>query len=165
MNLRRLALLGGVAAGTLATPLRGLVAQPAARRPRIALIFEDVPLAAIEGAAPADRYAQAFVLRLSELGWIDGSNLVIERRSTEDQPERLPALMREVVALRVDAIVVYGEGTMAASTATASIPIVAMIDDPEGGGITKSLARPTSNVTGLTTEAGSMDGKRLQLLL
>jgi len=165
MNLRRLALLGGVAAGTLATPLRGLVAQPAARRPRIALIFEDVPLAAMAGPEPASRYARAFVLRLRELGWNDGSNLVIERRSSGNRAEQLPALMQEMIALRVDAIVASGAGAIAASNATGNIPIVALIDNPEGFGLTGSLARPTRNVTGLTAEAGpGMEGKRLQLL-
>lgn len=165
MNPRRRALLGGVAAGALATPLHELVAQPAARRPRIALIVEDAPLATMQGPEPTSRYARAFLLRLRELGWIDGGNLVIERRSSGDRPERLPALMQEMVALRVDAIVTHGEGVIAASNATVSIPIVALFDSPERVGLTASLARPTRNVTGLTPESGpGMDGKRLQLL-
>jgi len=165
MNRKRRGFVGGVVVGVLTAPLHELVAQPAAKRARIALVFEDTAPAARAKPDPANPYARAFALRLEELGWVEGSNLVIERRSFGDRPERLPALMQELVAMRVEAIVTIGEGAIAASLATATIPIIAMIDSPERAGLTRSLARPTRNVTGLTGDAGpGMYGKRLQLL-
>lgn len=138
----------------------------AARRPRIARISTSVPLADNTGPNPRDRAARAFVQGLRELGWEDGRNLVIEHRSAEGKPERLPALLRELTELPVDLIVVGGNlGAQAARRATQTIPIVAIGPDLVGLGLAKSLGRPGGNVTGLSFVAGSeLTGKRLELL-
>ena len=140
--------------------------QPAKGLPRVARIRMEAPLADIVGADPADPGARAFVHGLRDLGWVDGRNVTIVNRSAEGRPERLPALLREVIELPVDVIVTAG-GAMsrAARQATDTTPIVAIGPDLVALGLASSLARPGGNVTGLTFETGSaMAAKRLQLL-
>jgi putative ABC transport system substrate-binding protein len=142
------------------------VAQPANRLPRVARISVEVPLAEMVGPDPINAYARAFVHGLRDLGWVDGRNVIIEHRSAEGRPERLPALVREVVDLRVEVIVTGGSQTVrAARQATDTIPIVAIGPDLVALGLANSLARPGGNVTGLPFFAGpSMFAKRLELL-
>lgn len=140
-------------------------AQPAAKIPRVALVNPSVSLADMYGETPGDVLTQGFVQRLRELGHVEGRNISIERRSAEGRFERLPQLMKELVDLPVDVIVTLGNGATEARRATSTIPIVAYIDDPVGGGLTASLGRPTQNVTGVTLTSGlAFIGKRLQLL-
>ena len=103
---------------------------------------------------------------LAELGWIEGKNLVVERRYAENRPERLPELAAELVRLNVDVIVAIGTpGPLAAKRATSTIPIVmAAAGDPLGSGLVASLARPGGNVTGMSLMAPDLGGKRLELL-
>lgn len=104
---------------------------------------------------------------LAQLGWIEGQNLKLDVRHAEGQMERLPALARELVALRCDAIVAGGTGaTRAAREATTAIPIVMVGNfDPVALGFVASLARPGGNVTGVLAAAeGSLAGKKLELL-
>ena len=163
MTRRRtfVALIGAWAAASLPVAAQ----QPVGRTSRIALVNPSVPLADMQGEAPADALTQGLVQRLRELGYAEGRNLIIERRSAEGRFERLPRLMKELVDLPVDVIVTLGNGATEARRATATIPIVAYIDDPIGGGLTASLSRPTLNVTGVTLTSGAgFIGKRLQLL-
>lgn len=103
--------------------------------------------------------------RLRDRGYVEGRDVVLERRATEGHPERLPAFMEELVTLRVDVIVTAGPGVQAAASATDTIPIVANVDDPVALGMTATLARPNRNVTGVTdTPDLSIHSKRLQLL-
>ncbi len=142
------------------------LAQGANRLPRVARISTEVPQAENVGPDPINRGARAFVHGLRDLGWVDGRNLIIEHRSAEGRPERLPALLREVVALPVD-VIVTGGGAMAlaARQATDTIPIVAIGPDLVTMGLAQSLARPGGNVTGLTFDAGpAVSGKRLEFL-
>src|SRR5262249_51069203 len=107
----------------------------------------------------------AFVQALRELGWIEGQNLVIERRSTE-QPDSFPALAAELVRLKVDIILTPGpDPTRAARAATSTIPIVMVAStDPTVFGAA-SLAHPGGNLTGLTVGQSEVVGeKRLELL-
>src|SRR5262245_66043075 len=76
--------------------------QQSAKLPTVALVFGGVPVADIAGAEPISPLARAFVHGLRDLGWIDGANVIIERRSVEGREERIPILMREVVAATVD---------------------------------------------------------------
>jgi putative ABC transport system substrate-binding protein len=105
--------------------------------------------------------------RLGELGYGEGRSLVFEVRSAGGDLARLSALAAEIVRSAPDAIVA-GVGTAApkaAQGATAAIPIVFIgAGDPLGTGLVKSLSRPGGNVTGLNTQAGEINGKRLQLL-
>ena len=108
----------------------------------------------------------AFRQGLRELGYVEGQNFVIEYRSADGRPERFPGLATELVRLKVDLIVTRGTpAVLAAKKATGSIPIVmAMSADPAGFGIVSGLARPGGNVTGLSTFAVELAGKRLELL-
>ena len=108
----------------------------------------------------------AFRQGLRELGYVEGQNFVIEYRSADGRPERFPGLATELVRLKVDLIVTRGTpAVLAAKNATGSIPIVmATSADPTGFAIVSSLARPGGNVTGLSTIAVELAGKRLELL-
>jgi putative tryptophan/tyrosine transport system substrate-binding protein len=103
---------------------------------------------------------------LRELGWIEGKNVLIERRYAENQLDRLPALAAELVRLDVGVIVTAGTlAPLAAKRATSTIPIVmTSAGDPLGTGLVASLARPGGNVTGLSLMAPDLGGKRLELL-
>jgi putative ABC transport system substrate-binding protein len=109
---------------------------------------------------------QAFRQGLRALGYIEGKNIVIEWRAAERKPGRLLVLATELVGLKVDVIVVTGLGDLqAAKQATATIPIVMVVDsDPVRSGFVASLARPDGNITGLSTLAPELSGKRLELL-
>jgi putative ABC transport system substrate-binding protein len=109
---------------------------------------------------------EAFRQGLRELGYVEGKNVVIEWRAAERKPGRLATLATELVRLKVDAIVVTGLGDLrAAKEATVTIPIVMVVDsDPVRSGFVASLARPGGNITGLSTLAPELNGKRLELL-
>jgi ABC-type uncharacterized transport system substrate-binding protein len=109
---------------------------------------------------------EAFRQGLRELGHVDGKNIVIEYRHAEGKAERLPALATELVRLKVAVIITTGPtATHAAKKATLTIPIVmAFDDDPVGSGLVASLARPSGNITGLSTLSPEISGKQLELL-
>jgi len=103
---------------------------------------------------------------LRELGYVEGKTIVIEWRSAEGKLDRLPALVAELVRLKVDVIVTSGPlPTRVTKDATSTIPIVmAQVNDPVGNGFVASLARPGGNITGLSTLAPEISGKQLELL-
>jgi hypothetical protein len=109
---------------------------------------------------------KAFRQGLHELGYVEGKNLVIERRHADGKLDRLPGLVAELVRLNVDVIVTSGPtATRPAQKATSTIPIVMTFDDdPVGSGFVASLARPGGNVTGLSTLAPEISGKQMELL-
>ena len=148
------------ALGWPGTLLRAQPARPAGTVPRIGYL-------ANQSAATNTHLLGAFWQGMRELGWRDGHNIAIEYRFAEGRVERLPALAAELVREQVDVIVtVPTSATVAASKATASIPIVAIsVSDPVGLGLAASLARPGANLTGLAfgVEHESIT-KALQLL-
>ena len=95
-----------------------------------------------------------------------GKTLSLSGDSAEGKLDRLPALAAELVRLKVDVIVTSGPtATRAAKEATTTIPIVMTNDtDPVGNGFVASLARPGGNITGLSTLAPELSGKRLEVL-
>jgi len=110
---------------------------------------------------------QAFIDGLREHGYVEGHNIIIERRYLEGRAERSSALAAELVQLRVDVLVALAApGTRAAKEATSTIPVVSVaVQDPVGLGFVQSLARPGGNVTGPTLTAGlAIAGKQLELL-
>jgi putative tryptophan/tyrosine transport system substrate-binding protein len=110
-------------------------------------------------------WTAAFEARMRELGWIEGRTIAIEYRWGEGRPERNVEIAAEFVRSQVDVIVTTGSAVPAVKQATAAIPIVfAVANDPVGGGLVASLARPGGNVTGLSLEATDTVGKRLELL-
>ena len=108
----------------------------------------------------------AFRQGLRELGYVEDKNIVIEWRFAEGKPDRLPALVAELVRLKVDVILSAGAAvTRPAKDATRTIPIVMAQDtDPVGNGFVASLARPGGNITGLSSYSAELNGKRLELL-
>jgi putative ABC transport system substrate-binding protein len=109
---------------------------------------------------------EAFRQGLRELSYVEGNNIVIEWRSADGKIDRLPALAAELVRLKVAVIVTSGGSpTRRAKEATSTIPIVMTSDpDPVGDGFVASLARPGGNITGLSTFAPELSGKRLEIL-
>jgi len=111
------------------------------------------------------RVWEAFFQGLQELGYVEGRNIVVERRYSEGRSERLPALAAELVRLKVDVIVAAAMTPVAAKRATATIPIVMTNNsDPVGLGLVTTLARPGGNVTGLSLLTVELVGKQLELL-
>ena len=147
-----------VAATLLAVAVIAEAQQPK-KIPRIGY-FQAPPASAV--AARTEAFRQG----LRELGYVEGNNVVIEWRFAEGKSERIPALAAELVHLKVDVIVTGGSLlTRAAKEATVTIPIVMAQDiDPVSNGFVTSLARPGGNVTGLSTLAPEISGKRLELL-
>ncbi|HXZ44815.1 MAG TPA: ABC transporter substrate-binding protein, partial [archaeon] len=110
---------------------------------------------------------EAFAEGLRERGYIEGQNLVIERRYTEGRSERAPSLAAELVSLKPDLIIAYGTTQVRAVQQTSSaIPIVMCgVIEPVRRGLVASLAHPGGNVTGLTETVGvEIVGKHIQLL-
>src|SRR5258706_2085380 len=135
-------------------------AQPAAKVYRIGFLT----LAAAESAAEPFR---ALSEGLRDLGYIEGRNIIFERRYADGTLERLPDLAAEQVRLRVDVIVAGTNPAIAAAKrATATIPIVMVANvDPVGAGFIASLARPGGNITGVTLDASAqIFSKNLGLL-
>ena len=122
----------------------------------------------LTGTSPSTNSAriERFRQGLRDLGYVEGKNIIIEARSAEEKLDRLPALAAELVRLKVDVIVTGGgTSTRAAKEATSTIPIVMTQDsDPVANGFVASLARPGGNITGLSTLAPELSGKRLELL-
>ncbi len=103
---------------------------------------------------------------LRELGYVEGQNIIIERRYAEGRAERFQEFAREMVQLKADLIIVTTTpAALAAKNATATTPIVIPhAIDPVGAGLVASLAHPGGNVTGGTLLQAELSGKRLQLL-
>jgi len=103
---------------------------------------------------------------LRERGYVEGQNLVVDRRFADDKRDRLPGLARELAQGRPDVIVALsGQAAQAARDATTTIPIVMTIAaDPVVWGLVASLSRPTGNVTGITSGYETLAGKCLELL-
>jgi putative tryptophan/tyrosine transport system substrate-binding protein len=109
---------------------------------------------------------ESFKHQLQTLGYIEGKNIVYEYRNAENKPDRLPALVEELIRLKVDVLVVAAANEVrAAKNATETIPIVGLnLSDPVALGLINSFAHPGANLTGITPIAGELGGKRLELL-
>jgi putative ABC transport system substrate-binding protein len=151
-------LIGVLALGILAVPLVAEAQQPA-KVPRIGFLGNST-------AAFEANLVGPFRDGLRDLGYVEGRNILIEYRWAEGKYERFPALIAELVALKVDVIVTAGTpAALAVQKAAPSIPLVMVaVGDPIGVGLVASLARPGGNITGLTSIAPELEGKRLELL-
>ena len=147
-------LFGGAAAWPLAAR-----AQQTAKLPTIGLVGAAIP-------STQGTWIAAFVQRMRELGWIENRAVAIEVRWAEGRNERYSEIAAEFVRLKVDVIVtVATPAVLAARQATSTIPIVfAVVGDPVGSGLVKSLAHPGGNVTGLSQMGRDLAAKRLELL-
>ena len=109
---------------------------------------------------------EAFQQSLRDLGYVEGKNINIEYRYAEGKFDRVPDLAAEMVRLKVD-VIVTGDtpAIQAVKQTTTTIPIVmGNVADAVAAGLVDSLARPGGNITGLTTLAPDLDGKRLELV-
>ena len=133
-------------------------AQQAAKVDRIGYLATSV--------AASPHLREAFLQGLRDLGYVEGRNVVIEYRDLEGRHERIPALVTELIALKVGVIVVTSTpSAMAVKQANSNIPTVfTWAADPVGSGLVTSLARPGGNITGLSFLAPDLIGKRLELL-
>jgi len=156
----RLLLVVTLMLALLAAPPAG-DAQAPVKVPRIGMLLTFSPEHP-ETRAALDQFRQA----LSELGHVEGRNIVIEYRSAEGRIERFPALAAELVRLKVDLIVAGSTAdALAAKQATTTIPIVVItMHDPVKDGLVASLARPGTNVTGSTFLGPELVAKLLGLL-
>jgi putative ABC transport system substrate-binding protein len=137
----------------------GSVAQQPEKVPRIGLLV-------LGSASTESARIQAFRRGLREHGYVEGQNIAIEYRYGEGKIDRLPALVAELVRLKVVIIVTRGtEAIRASREATKTIPIVmAQSSDPVTLGFVASLARPGGNITGITSISQQLIGKRFALL-
>jgi len=131
-------------------------AQPSDGIPRIGFLRE----------GRGRRTVQMFKEGLTDLGYIEGENIIVEWRLSGRKRKRLPGLAAELVRLKVDVII--ATGILAVRTAmetTRTVPIVMTTHaDPVKEGIVTSLARPGGNVTGMVMPVDELYGKRLELL-
>lgn len=156
MNDRRRVLMATASALALSLSAPGVRTQTGAGKRRLAwLSIRPV------GAANAQ-----FTSGLRELGWIEGSNLTLDRRWTLGDAGRVAPLTRELLAVQPDALVIAVDFMAeAAAAATKTVPIVFVVGtDPVARGLVKSLARPGGNVTGFATLSGELFPKCLQLM-
>jgi putative tryptophan/tyrosine transport system substrate-binding protein len=116
------------------------------------------------GVAQRGHLEQALLLGLREQGYVEGRNLVIERRYADGRRERVPEFARELAAMKLDAVVTTcTPSTRAARQASASMSIVmAAVADPVGQRLIASLARPGANITGLSSQAEDILPKMIE---
>ena len=117
------------------------------------------------GFAQRRHLEQALLEGLRDQGYVEGKNLVIERRYADGRRGRTPEFARELAAMKLDAVVTTcTPSTRAARQATASTPIImAAVADPVGQRLIASLARPGANITGLSSQAEDIMPKMLEL--
>lgn len=152
----------------LAAPVSARTQQPG-KVYRIAII-SNAPPAELAGTQPAHPGMRAFVQGLKARGYVEGKNVVLERRSMVgiSGPVQYDDMVAELVRLKADVIVVPGTSYAVSATRVArGVPIVMVASvDPVAAGLAQSLARPGGNVTGLTTDVGTgVEEKRLELFL
>src|ERR1700745_2299618 len=140
------------------------VAWPLAARAQQAAM----PVVGILGTSAPDTIGdrlRAFRLGLKEVGYIDGENLAIDYRWTENQFDRFPELAADFVRKRVAVITTIAGASLAAKLATTSIPIVFIsAEDPVRLGLVASLARPGGNLTGINIFSAELVAKRLEFV-
>lgn len=132
-------------------------AQQSAKTPRVGILFiggRDQP------------HLEAFKQGLRERGYSEGKNIIFDYRYAEGKVDRLPALAKELVQLKMDVIVTTsGNSARAAAEATKTIPIVLTTGaDPVKSGLAESLAKPGHNITGLSIIEEDLSGKRVEIL-
>ncbi len=157
-------LMGGAATASFLWP--PTVQAQSLRKPRrIAFVHSGIRADQLtEAAGPF--WVRRFYETLRGLGDIEGGNLAVERYSAEGRTERFAALAAEVVGRNPEVIVVnLNDLTKTFMTATATIPIVAITQDPVAAGLIRSLAHPGGNLTGVSVDAGvAIVAKRMQIL-
>src|SRR5262245_57750538 len=153
--MRRRQFITFAAGAVLAWPLPAR-AQQTPKRPTIGFL---------RAGQPPKSWVEAFQQGLRERGYVDGQNIVVEFRFTDDSLDRLPQLAEELVRLKVDVILASAPpAALAAKKATTSVPIVFVLNNPVEIGLVPSLGRPGGNITGLAAHSAEIAAKRLELL-
>jgi putative tryptophan/tyrosine transport system substrate-binding protein len=156
LNMKRIA---AIAAGALLLSTAAVgVAQSPEKKAHIGILV---------GGSLAQRghLEQALLQGMREQGYVEGKNLIIERRYADGRHDRVPEFARELAAMKLDALVTTcTPSTRAAQQADRSTPIImAAVADPVGQNMIASLARPGANLTGLSSQAEAIMPKMLQL--
>ena len=145
--------------GALVAGATGVLGQPRVRR-----------VGFLGGTSPDENVRrnviEPFLLGLREHGHVEGKNLEIRYAWAAGEPDRLPALAAQLLALDLDVLVASGPGpALIAKKATSTVPVVALaVDNPVEMGLVSEFARPGGNVTGISSYGGELVAKRLQLL-
>lgn len=157
-NQRRLVLALGLAIALSCIGNASTGAERPDRTVRVGLLLSGFP----PNYAHVER---AFLVGMQELGYVEGENLVVERRYAHLEPVRMRGAATELAQMKLDAIVTGCTGsTRAVQRATESTPIVmASVADPVGQGFVKSLAQPETNVTGRSSQSRALLPKMLEL--
>jgi putative tryptophan/tyrosine transport system substrate-binding protein len=155
--MRRRNLIAGLVIATVTGPLAAHAQQPA------------MPVVGVLGvnSAGTQPYLAAFRQGLSEIGYVEGQNVLIEYRWAEDRYNRLPELAADLIRHHVNVIVTVltSPAALAAKATTATIPIVFSVGgDPVKHGLVASLSRPGGNATGINFFSSEVTAKRLGLL-
>jgi putative ABC transport system substrate-binding protein len=165
MRRREFIITLGGAAATAAWPLSAAIwpgtalGQTAAKTYRIGLLS---PAAPVIDASP---YGAPLIHALAQQGYAQGRNLVIERRGAEGQLDRLPRLLEELVASKVDVVITVGYPPAQIAKQGTKLPVVVFAaGDPISTGLVDSLARPDGNITGMSDVSAELTPKRMQLL-
>jgi putative ABC transport system substrate-binding protein len=140
--------------------------QQRAKVYRIAMVHPSSPVADMNEESRDNVFYPPLFRELRGLGYVEGQNLLIERRSAEGRPERHAEIVRDVISHAPDMIFVFtSRMALLFKNANSTIPVVMVGTDPVAMGIVESLSRPGKNITGFTLDAGTeFVGKHLQLL-
>ncbi len=159
--MRRRSLLFGTV--MLATAMRQAMAQKPARTKRVAMVHPATK--PDEMRIGGDPTFEVIFEEIKRLGYVEGTNLVVDRYSADGRFNRFPEIAHEVVATQPDVICAMSNPlVLALKSETRTIPIVAWTSDPIAAGIVSNLARPGGNVTGVSIDAGlEVVSKRVQL--
>ena len=133
--------------------------QPSSRMFRVGTLSPGTPMT-------ESVYGPALVRGLAQHGYILGRNLIIETRAAEGHLERIPALIHDLIANKVDVMVVQGYPPALAAKQIGTLPTVVLggTGDPVATGLIASLARPGGNITGISDVSAQLSPKRLELL-
>jgi putative ABC transport system substrate-binding protein len=152
----------GLALSTVTLILAAVGTGQAQTTPRAYRVGWVTPTPVGEGSLTLNAFRQ----ELRQRGYVEGENVTVEHRSVDAKPERLSAVIGELIRLNVDVLVAVSQPTaQAAQQATRDIPIVMVgVGDPVATGLVAALGRPGGNVTGLSQLAPELSTKRLELL-
>ena len=160
----RRTILAGITASIIGLSLTWgmLHAQPSGKVYRVGVLVNPGPM--VNGKP--NPQVDALRTGMTQLGYVEGSNVVYEARYAEGQLDRLPGFAAELVAKGVDVIVAFGgPPTNAARKATTTIPIVVvLVADPVAIGVAATLDRPGGNITGVTNHDAELAGRHMALL-
>ena len=154
---RREFIAGSAALVAMPSIVRAQLAKPTKR---LAMVRPAGPVSAMTPNGPP--YYKVFFEELARLGYVEGQNLIVFRFSAEGHQDRYKAVVQQAIDAASD--VIWSASPVLTTTAT-TIPFVVATDDPIAHGLTTNLARPTGNITGVTTDGGlDIWGKRLSIL-